>query len=77
MDVCVPPLRDRPRDPALMRMQMEVPLSLRSHNKWVCRKSDTYVFADAIKAYRNHRVTFTGRPLGVMRAISFNDGQIS
>jgi len=35
-------------------------------------------FANALKADRNHRITFTGRPLlrGV-RAISFNDGQIS
>ena len=28
----------------LMRMQMDVPSSLESHNKWVCCKSDTDVF---------------------------------
>src|SRR5687768_10528524 len=32
-------------------------------------------FANAFKACRNHRVTFTG-PVGVMRAISFYDRQI-
>jgi hypothetical protein len=34
-------------------------------------------FANALKAYRNHRITFTGRPFGLMRAISLNAGQIS
>jgi hypothetical protein len=56
-----PPLRDRPRDPALMRMQIEVPSS----------------FANALKAYRNHRITFSGHPFEVIRAISLYAGQIS
>ena len=32
---------------------------------------------NALKAYRNHRITVLGRPFGVMSAISFYAGQIS
>jgi hypothetical protein len=34
-------------------------------------------FTDTFKANRNHRVTFTGCPFGVMRAISLYAGRIS
>ena len=34
-------------------------------------------FTDTFKANRNHRITFTGCPFGVMRAISLYAGQIS
>jgi len=38
MDVYVSTVAGDPRDPPLMRMQMEYPHLSKSHNKWVCRK---------------------------------------
>ena len=84
MDMDISTVADSPRDPALMRMQMEVPSSRESHNKWVCRRHGTS-FAKALKTYRNHRITFPGRPIWVMSAISLyarvltahNSGRVS
>ena len=50
----------------------------KNHNKWVAANPTRTSFANALKAYRNHRITFTGSPISmVMPAISFYDRQIS
>ena len=62
-----------------MRMQTEVPSSLESHKGRFATNPTRTFLADALKADRNHRITFCG-PRGsyeIVRAISFNAGQIS
>jgi len=59
-----------------MRMQTEVPSSLESHKGRFATNPTRTFLADALKADRNHRITFCG-PRGsyeIVRAISFNAG---
>src|SRR5690242_16508637 len=75
-----PPLRESPRDPALMRMQMEVPSSLEKHNKWVCHKSDTGRFLlTRAKPTEIMGLRFCCRAVDMNRArkFSFYDPRIS
>ena len=59
-----PPLRESTRDPALMRIQMEVPSSLEKAtiSGFATNPTRTF-FANALKPDRNHGFTFL-QPLG-------------
>jgi|GEM_PF-2854901 len=67
MDVDISTVADSPREPALMRMQMEVPFVPRKAtiSRFATNPTRTF-FTNALKADRNH---------GFIRAISFNDLQ--